>query len=453
MGLAIGLLAMPLTAAPGTVFRGLSYPALELLVLAGVLAGWVVADRLLAGRVAPWIIVAVIAGGAIAVLVAAYTFLFAGPGPGRGLALALAPAVIGGTLVRGPLRGIRGWTSLVAIAAVTSWLTYDVVRVPIDPLRDLHLYLNAGADALAGRSLYLDAPLATLPDNASLPFVYPPFVIPLFEALARLPRALAEVAWVAASLGAIVAGLWLLGVRGRWLVVLLAWPPFAIGVAVGNVAVFSFLLFVLGFRVGAALVLGGVFKLQSGIPALWLVRERRWRSLAVGIGILLALCLVTLPLTGWQAWFDWIQGLGHFQATTELFPSMKAASLTRWFPPAVLVAVTVIAVGLAYLGRRRNGLARFGLASVVASPTLYIHGLAPILPGALSLRPDLLWFVLGLGPWVGSGLSGWLAIGIVGLALLTAEDDDLSVPTGLSVADADLHPAGAVRSVWPDPER
>jgi hypothetical protein len=365
----------------------------------------------------------------------------------------LAAASVGGALVRGVIRGRSSPASLVAMAAMTSWLTYDLARVPFRPLRDLHLYLGAGADALAGRSPYIDSPLTAVPNADALPFVYPPFTLPLFELLARLPTQLVEVAWLVAGVGAVIGALWGLGVRGRWLVALLAWPPAALGLVVGNVAVFSFLLLVNGLRVGAALVVGGLFKPQAGIPALWLVRERRWRSLLVGLGVLLVIGLATLPLTGWQAWVDWARALGHFGATTDLFPSMKGVSLARWFPPAVFAAAAVVAVVLAFLGRGRNGLARFGVASVVASPTLYLHGLLPILPGALSLRPDLLWFVLGVGPWIGPGLSAWLGIGIVGAALLAARTDDLAIPAGLSVAEADLHPAGSARRVWPDRDR
>ena len=80
-----------------------------------------------------------------------------------------------------------------------------------------------------------------------------------------------------------VSAFWLLGVRGRWLLVLIAWPATAVGLAVGNVASFTFLLYVLGFRLGAALVLSGIFKVQSIIPGLWLIRERRWRELALGL--------------------------------------------------------------------------------------------------------------------------------------------------------------------------
>jgi hypothetical protein len=329
-------------------------------------------------------------------------------------------------------------------------LTYDMARLPYRPLRDLELYLEAGATALHGALLYLQAPLPPPPAAPDLPFVYPPLTIPLFELLASIPRPVAETIWVAGSLAAVVAALWLLGVRGRWLLVLLAWPPLALGIAVGNVASFTFLFFVAGFRFGALLILGGIFKPQSTIPALWLARERGWRSIAIGIGILVLLALVALPFTGVEAWPAWLNGLRFFQASIPAFPSIEGLSLARAIGTTLALAVTILAVGLAFLGRGRNGLARFGVASILASPTLYLHGLSPLLAGALCLGPELLWFVLGLGPWDIGFPSAWLAMAIVGLALLVARREDLRIPDDLSPARADVHPAARMAQVWPD---
>jgi hypothetical protein len=67
------------------------------------------------------------------------------------------------------------------------------------------------------------------------------------------------------------------------------------------------------------------------------------------------------------------------------------------------------------------------------------------------LGPELLWFTLGLGPWhVGFHLqSAWIAMAIVGLALLRARGSDLRIPDDLAPARADLHPAGRIGQVWP----
>jgi hypothetical protein len=450
--LAAILLAIPAASGSARFYGPLTIAQTEIFALLGVVLGWIVLDRLaalgvpIAGMVL--LVVAITAGG----LWAARVHVLQDLGLSHTIDLILAVSFVFGGLVRGVTDGRRSMASIVAIAAVTSWLTYDIKTLPHQPLRDIHLYLGAGATALSGASPYLTAPISTVANPDKLPFVYPPFTIPLFELLASIPRPIAEAIWTGGSIAAVVAAFWLLGVRGRWLVVLLAWPAPAVGIAVGNVASYTFLLYVLGFRFGAAIILSGAFKVQSVIPALWLVRERRWRGIAIGIGIIALAAIISVPIVGLQTWFDWPNGLRFFQESIHSFPGIEGVSLARRFGPTLVLTLTVIAVGFALLGRGRNGLARFGLASIVGSPTLYLHGLSPLLPGALFLGPELLWFFLGLGPWSNGRIqSAWLAMGMVAIALLVARRDDLRLPSDLSPSRADLHPAAQTGQVWPDP--
>jgi hypothetical protein len=450
VAMAVALLALPLATTSGDAARGLRHPAIELVILIGVGTGWLACDRLAAWQVGRWAIAAIVLGVAIGGWVVAWLVVFRTPGIGRNLATILAVALSAGGLIRGAASGRRSLSSLVAIAAVTTWLTYDVARVLFNPLRDFDLYLEAGRNALAGQLPYVTGSSAAGNSPAVLPFVYPPVTIPLFELFASLPRLFAHVSWLLILTGCALAGLWLLGVRGRWLPTVLLWPPLAIGISVGNVAIVGFVLFALGVRFGPALVVGGMFKPQSALPALWLVRERRWRDLMVGITIALGLVASSLLVTGLQPWSEWLQALGQFQEMSQQLPAIKGFSVTRWLPVTALIVAAVVAVGFAWLGRGRNGLARFGVASVVASPTLYIHGLAPLLPGVLVMSPALMWFVLGLGPWVGAGLSAWLAVALVAVRLWGA-DERLTVPADLDPNLADIHPAAAAGSVWPEP--
>ena len=421
----------------------------ELIALLALAIGWAGADLLAVRRIRIPVRLVVIAAVGVGLVVAGQLVgvrLARGP---------LAVVLLGfwlGAAVRGTGEVRRTATSLVVTATLASWITWDVMKLPLDTLRDLHLYLGAGTTALGGASPYLSAPLAAIPDSTQLPFVYPPLTIPLFELLALLPRAGVDLLWTAASLAAVLGTFWLLGVRGRWLIVLLAWPAPAQGIAVGNVASFSLFAFALAFPVAASIVVSGVFKLQSMIPSLWLLRERRWRALAVGIGIVVALAVISVPIVGLQTWLAWPAGLRFFTEVVNSDPGIKGLSVERLIGPvlAIVLSVALIVWGLRVRGRA--GLARLGFASVVASPTLYPHGLSPLLAGALTLGPELLWFVLGMGPWAPGFQSGWIAMVLVGLALATISGDDLRPPADMAPARADLHPIGRLGQVWPEAE-
>jgi hypothetical protein len=446
--LTTAILAMPVLSTGTTeVFGRFSYPVLESLALAGAAVGWFVTDRLAAIGDARWFIIGMVllvplAGQDLAgTKTAAFDVVLLG--------------AAGGSVVRGRRLRSRDPAVVVALAAIATWIANDVPNVLIRPMRDLHTYLNAADSALAGYSAYLHGPLTVRPDGDQNPFIYPPVTLPLFEFLARLPRPIVELGWLALSVAAILVALRLIGVRGRWVVAFLAWPVFAIGLSVGNVAGFGFLCFALGYRFAAMLVVGGVFKVQSGIPAIWALRERRYRALIIGIAVVGLLVLATIPLTGWAVWGEWLRSIGYFEQTMDRF-EMWGASLMRYLPTALVTVAIIAAIGAAWLRGGRNGLARFGLASIVASPTLYIHGFGPLLPGALTLRPEILWFAVAVVPWDVWGLlpvsGAWVAMAIVAAVLIRSRGENLTGPVDLTEEAADLHPAGAGGQVWPVPD-
>jgi hypothetical protein len=313
-------------------------------------------------------------------------------------------------------------TQLVVAAAVAEWGYYDAGALPYLPFRDLMLYLHAGAAWLDGQAVYLAGPLTVAPDPTRLPFVYPPFVLPLFAALSRLPQGLAIAVWEVLAVAAVILALKLLGVRSRWILPLFLWPPIAVGLSVGNAAPFGFLGLAAGWRWGAALVLGGVFKAEAAIPALWLFREGRRRPFMLGCMAMAALVLVTLPFTGLAIYGDWLRGLQAFEETVRRFPALEGAALQHYLPQGLAIAIAVVAAATAVVTSGRMGLSRFGIVAIVASPTLYIHGLAFLLPAALWLDAASLWLILGVVPIFvfvvpnGSGL--WLAIAATSAAVM-----------------------------------
>ncbi len=321
---------------------------------------------------------------------------------------ALAGAgVLGARVVR------RRWEPLaaLAVAAIAAALLTDLTQFWGQPLRDLGIYLKAGERFSANAPVYLTSLVTERPpDLTNYPFLYPPPALPVFALLAALPRPLVEAGWAAGSIAAALGGLRLIGLPWRWAVAALVWPPFFQGLYVGNVSVPAFALFAAAPWFGAGLVLAAVFKPYSAVAALWLVRERRFRALGLGVGIVAAGGLVTLPLAGLDLWRAWIEGIRLYSASQSLVPaSLIAMGLSAYLPEILVLGVSVAAVAWGWLGHGRDGLARFGVATVVAAPSAFAHGFLVALPAFLGLRTAWLWVVLGITS-VAPGVAWWLAI-------------------------------------------
>ena len=333
----------------------------------------------------------------------------------------------------------------------------DVSYLASQGLRDLHLYLRAGQHFLDGRPVYLDALFTTRPaDLADYPFLYPPLTLPFFGALSRLPAAVVDVGWLASSVAAAVVTLRLFGVRWIAVPVLLLWPPFFQGIQVGNVAIPLGLLFALAPWVGAGLVVAAIFKIYSGIAALWLVREGHTRELAVGLAIVVLLAAATLPLVGIGLWAGWWHGLGLFRQSQPLLAdSLYGLGLPHYLPDWLALTVAAVLAVAALRSRGRDGLARLGLVTAIASPSLYAHGLIVALPAFLSLRSLWLWTVLAITS-VSPGIGWWAAIllgvaawGVPALRRDTAEAADPLHPLPYGAAP---WPAAHLRGSGPLPE-
>jgi hypothetical protein len=314
-------------------------------------------------------------------------------------------------------RFIRGrWEPLLALAvcAAVAMLLTDLTQFHGQLLRDLGIYLKAGERFAAGVPVYLSQPMAAPPaDLTNYPFVYPPPTLPALAMLATLPRPLVEATWLIGSVAAALGGLRLLGSPWRWAVAALAWPPFFQGIYVGNVSVPLFALFAAAPWLGAGLLLATILKPYSAVAGLWLVRERRFRALGAGIAAVAVLGLATLPFVGLGAWRDWLEGLRYYAESGALLPTrLIALGLTAYVPWIVAIGGSVAVVAWAWLGRGREGLARFGVATVVASPSVFAHGFLIALPAFLGLRGSWLWVALGITS-VAPGLGWWMAIVLV----------------------------------------
>lgn len=322
------------------------------------------------------------------------------------------------TAMRRPGRS-GGWIALrpveaVAIVAVAAMLLTDITLLPTRPLRDLGIYLHAGDHFLHGAPVYITSLFTQHPsDPTTYPYLYPPLTLPFAAFMAALPYPLVAAAWVCGSIAAVLASLRAFGVPWPLAVLLLLWPPIAQGLYVGNVAMPALALFALGPRFGEGLVLGAVVKLYTGLLAVWLLLERRVRSLVLGVVLLALLTLVTLPLTGVSAWADWLHALDLYRQSEPLLPAyLYGSSLARFLPFALYLIVGLAVLAFAIIAQGPERLARLGIATIALSPSLFGHGFALAVPAIFALGEPWAWLALGLMS-AGAEAGLWVGVGIV----------------------------------------
>ena len=339
-------------------------------------------------------------------------------------------------------RGPPPAVELMALEVLAASLYNDLDYSRAGALRDLRLYLDAGAAFLAGHSPYTTDVLHAYPaDLGDLPFLYAPPTLPFFGALSALPFPLVGATWLAGSAAAVVIALRAFGLSWGWAAVSLSWFPIEQAVYTGNVAALSLLLLAFAPALPAILPLGALLKPQNAILSLWLVRQRYWRRLAWGVAGVAVLVALTVPITGISLWADWVRALLAYEGSEQNFRSLYGVGLAKYLPLPLFIAIALAATVLALRSSGRIGLARLGLASVIASPSLWSHGFMFAIPAFLSLRAPWLWLVAGLlsiGPFPGPQIA--LLIAALAWFLPTLRRDDME--TG-------PHPLGDAVTPWP----
>ena len=331
-----------------------------------------------------------------------------------------------------------------AIVAISAMLLTDVTVFWTQALRDIELYVKAGDRWLTGAPVYLQAPMAVVPENLSdYPFLYPPLTLPLLGALALLPFPAAAGVWVLTSAAALLAGLRWVGLSWRWCLLILAWPPAFQGMFVGNVAVPLFALFAVAPWRPALLAVPPIFKLYSGIAALWLLRREHWRAAILGGIVVAGLCVVTLPVVGAGQWLDWVAGLLAYQESQQLLPNnLYGYGLARYMPFVAYLGIAIVVTVLALRARgRRDQLARLGVATLTGSPSLFSHGYLVAFPAMLRLDTPWFWLAFGLTT-VAPGPAWFGAIAVIVWSWFE--------PSLRKKREFDpFHPLGAARGPWP----
>jgi hypothetical protein len=363
-------------------------------------------------------------------------------------AAVFVPAALVVLVVR---RGISP-TEVMALQVFATALFADFQSSMGGGLRDLHLYLNAGAGFMNHGAVYTTTAIHSYPSGGLeyLPFLYAPPTLPFFGLLSELPRNAADVLWVAMSVAAVLVSLRAFGLAWRWALLALIWTPIEQGLFTGNVVIPSLLVLGAAMRYGGALALGPLLKPQNGIVSLWLIRERAWRSLGGGLLALLLLMLATLPFTGIDLWRDWLSGLMAYQESQQYLHGLYGVGLGRYLPMWAFLAVAAVTLLAALVARGREGLARLGLASVVASPSLWSHGFVFAIPSFLRLRAEWLWLVaalMSIGQWPGPQLA--LAIGVAAWFIKGMARREGEAGAAERSGRRPLHPLGSIIEPWP----
>lgn len=282
---------------------------------------------------------------------------------------------------------------------------------------DIEIPLRAAERWLAGGLPY--DPAAFDRRGVDLPFLYPPFLLPVVAPLTWLPRILVHWAWVLACLGAALVAFRHLGLpRWTWPVAVI-WPPFFEAILGGNVQVVLFACFCLVFWPptaspratgrpaivdGLLTTVVGALKVSQFQPWLSLLRHRPPAAL-LGAAVVVGLVVATLPLTGIDLWFDWLGQAGRAGDPEWLYVGEPVSVV---FGRQVGLALTVLTGVAALLLPWRWAGVGVGLLVLLGAPSLHIYGWLFILPALLVIRREIALFAAMLIATYQYGLI-WMA--------------------------------------------
>ena len=291
---------------------------------------------------------------------------------------------------------------------------------------DFEIPMRAAAHWSSGAAVYPPSAMfvQTGPD---LPYLYPPFLLPLLAPVAALPRPTVTGLWLILC---ILCAIWTCRrLAIPWLAVpfVLAWPPFAEGLITGNSQILAFAAFVafLYEPIGAELrpkelrpardALNGVLAAAVGalkatqlLPILYLAR-RRFRAAAIGVMALGAVAAAMLPWTGISIYGDWLAQLERAADPSWTIGGVAVGRLLHI--PDLALAAAGIAIALAARGRDAG--VWLGIALLIATPSVHGYTFLFLLPGLLTIRRDYAIVLSTLFLGVYHGVAWWVAFVIV----------------------------------------
>ena len=310
---------------------------------------------------------------------------------------------------------------------------------------DLLIPLLAAQRWLNGGDPYVAASFKEMlgPD---LPYLYPPFVLPLLAPLLRLPVELMLAGWVGICFGAAVWTLGRLRVPLRWMPAFLVWAPFLEGIVSGNAGIIAFAAFAALFFTRAASPANlhpidrdptdrSIPGLPEGLKAttvaavkvsqvhafLYLMLHRPRAGLA-GLACLGLLVAATLPITGIAIYGDWVEQLGRAADPAWVYAGM---GLRQYLSPELALAVAAGSAVLLWWVPRRDAGMWVGVLAVIGGFSLRTHSLLFLVPAMLRLRREIalvaalfIGFLNPTGLAVGTTIVVFCAVASIALPVL-----------------------------------
>lgn len=323
------------------------------------------------------------------------------------------------------LGGLAVIASLVALQALATGLPWGV---------DLYIPVQAASRWLTGGQAYGPESFAN-GSGYDLPFLYPPYALPLFAPLTSIPFGPLQATWFASNLAIAVAACRRLGIRWPFIPLLLVWPPFAEGFVTGNVQIglFAAAVFVLTAASSGRIdeptgrsrrtithgLLGAITAFLKVSQPHVLVYQARWdrRAAVVAVLALAGLVSVTLPITGTSIWLEWLD-----QARRAANPDwvMGGPSLSRLLPPPLGTIVIIGCIAAVFAVPRADPAAWVGVLLVISALSLHTYYLLFLLPAMLRIRREIA-LVAAVLVTTYTEAGWWLAIALVAGALMLSQ--------------------------------
>ncbi|HJP91396.1 MAG TPA: glycosyltransferase family 87 protein [Pyrinomonadaceae bacterium] len=259
------------------------------------------------------------------------------------------------------------------------------------------------------------------PSDSQLPYVNPPFTLPGFSLLSRLPYAWAFAVWLVISFALYAAGLWLLlrsssrlpdYARVTAFMLALAFAPFLIycwGLGqLSSIGVFCLALAIYFERTGRLLLSGLVLSLCLYKPPLlilippMLILTRRFRTLiglAIGFGTLIGISASLVGWRGLQLYATVVYNFQRWKATantisqTSLYVDVRTAFklFIDAHPASHIVVLAVYIGGMLLLAWAWWRIGRHPLAwALTITWSLVLNVYTPIYDATLLVIPSIL---------------------------------------------------------------